>query len=133
MTDEFAHACFAAGTDCARACLRCADACALDPERSELAGMLRQCFTACVLWLADVYEKNRLRSSSTSRLAVGCFRLAVASETCAIKCERCRNETFSACASDCRRCAKLCRTIARQLADRPGAVISWDAVATMGS
>jgi hypothetical protein len=123
MTDEFAHACFAAGTDCARACLRCADACALHPERNELATVLRECFTACVLWLADVYEKNRVESSSRSRVAVACLSLALASETCAIQCEGSGDESFWACASDCRRCAELCRRIMTQLADRASAVI----------
>jgi hypothetical protein len=65
MTEDSTRACLAAGSACARACLRCAKTCAGNAARSELGSVLRDCFTACVLWLADVYENERsLRSSS---------------------------------------------------------------------
>jgi hypothetical protein len=117
MTDESTHACFAAGTDCGRACLRCADACAGYPGWNELESVLRDCFTACVLWLADLYEQDLSLTSSALVCAVAC-------ETCAIKCEQSHDESLWDCASECRRCAELCRSTSIQLAHRHHRVIS---------
>jgi hypothetical protein len=102
MTDNSTQACFAVGLACARACRRCADACAAYPDRSELESVLRDCFTSCVLWLADLYEDKRPLRRSRLVCALAC-------ESCAIACERSQDEIFRACARECRRCAQHCR------------------------
>jgi hypothetical protein len=117
MTDDSTQACFDAGADCARECLRCANACAAYPDRSELEAVLRDCFTACVLWLADSYEDERSLRSSSLVCAVTC-------ETCAIKCEQSEDESLWACASECRRCAEHCRRISNTDRRSPIA-IAW--------
>jgi hypothetical protein len=121
MTDESIPGPLAVGLACARACLRCADACRGHAEFSACERACRDCFTACVLWLADLREGNRWLFFSSVACTLAC-------DVCAMKCEHYQGESFRECVTACHDCAGECRKVAaRPHAFRPETTL-WEPV-----
>jgi hypothetical protein len=116
MADQSDQQCLAARLACASECLRCGDTCADDPELEDCERACRDCFAACVVWLADLRDGGRLCVGT--RLA--CL---LAREACAAKCDLHQGARFGECAAACRACADACRQMGNELASsNPGTI-----------